>query len=195
MKIGAVTAHSYRIRTLKGTDVEMMDSSSLNTIIGIIAGIVSILTGVVALMQASKKKHEAESGPVPEPARPRKTVAPQKSENTASPVTKSKPATIKQEGLIKFVDDDAGYRKWIENNPQGFVVNTPRTPNPQYMALHRATCGHVSNFATREPGAFTERDYIKICSADVGHLGEWAKAHGRTDGSFTGNCNCKPVAQ
>ena len=69
-------------------------------------------------------------------------------------------------------------------------VNAEKGVSANYMALHKATCGHISNFASHEKGAFTERGYIKACSAEIAPLKDWAKAHGRKDGSFTGNCKC-----
>ena len=47
-------------------------------------------------------------------------------------------------------------------------MNVRQTFSSDYVVLHRATCPHVSG--PREPGAFTERDYRKLCGetlADV----------------------------
>jgi hypothetical protein len=93
-------------------------------------------------------------------------------------------------GVEEFSGDDKAYREWVTNHPQGFVINTNRGGNPEYMVLHKAKCGYVSNFDKREQGAFTERDLMKVCSTEVDPLREWAKAHGRLDGSFTGECKC-----
>ncbi|WP_395140423.1 hypothetical protein [Armatimonas sp.] len=96
-------------------------------------------------------------------------------------------------GTIEFSDSDVAYKKWVRENPTGFVINTNRTPNSSYMPVHRATCAHISNFDKRTPGAFTERSYIKICASHISLLQEWVKANGRPDGTFTGNCPCQTV--
>lgn len=38
--------------------------------------------------------------------------------------------------VVHFVDDDAGYLRWLVNNPRGYVVNAQRTPKPGYPILH-----------------------------------------------------------
>ncbi len=44
-------------------------------------------------------------------------------------------------GMERFVDDDPGYLDWLARHPDGFVVNTGRTPTAAYLMLHRAGCG------------------------------------------------------
>jgi hypothetical protein len=64
---------------------------------------------------------------------------------------------------IVFSGDDAAYLDWLAGNGEGFVVNgRKRRFDPKYLVLHRATCHSISG--EREPGAYTERDFIKICS-------------------------------
>jgi hypothetical protein len=70
--------------------------------------------------------------------------------------------------MIEFRDDEAGYLSWIASNPDGFVLNVRRTPDPDYVVLHRASCRSIST--TREPGAYTCRGYRKICAADMHEL-------------------------
>ncbi len=41
-------------------------------------------------------------------------------------------------------EDDSGYISWIENHPDGFVVNAHRKPIASYLRLHRATCFTIS---------------------------------------------------
>jgi len=98
------------------------------------------------------------------------------------------------ENVTVFVNDDIAYRAWIEAHPGGYVVNTDinsaRMPNPEYVALHRATCRFISNFDARETGAFTARGFIKVCADETAPLSKWTTAHGRADGSFTGKCRC-----
>ncbi len=90
---------------------------------------------------------------------------------------------------IEFINDESGYFDWLNNNQEGFVINTPRTKSPSYMMVHRGTCRHIKGYATNyREGAFTERDYIKICANTLDELIKWAKENGRPDGSFSGGC-------
>ena len=66
------------------------------------------------------------------------------------------------------------------------MANIRRRCSPDYVVLHRASCPHVSN--PRESGAYTERDYGKLCGPaldDIQHAPEYC---GRDKGSFTKRC-------
>lgn len=63
-----------------------------------------------------------------------------------------------------FVDDDAGYARWLADHPEGFVVNTYRTPSAGYLMLHRATCSSISGEPARGL-TFTGGEYIKVCGS------------------------------
>ena len=93
--------------------------------------------------------------------------------------------------LIRFDNDDAGYLAWLSWNNQGYVVNVRRRLTPDYVVLHRASCGSIS--ALREDGAYTERSYVKFCGRALPDIDEAPTACGRTRGSFTKRCSlCKP---
>jgi hypothetical protein len=62
--------------------------------------------------------------------------------------------------VICFRDDDPGFRRWREDNPDGFFLNTERNPGPGYLMLHRSGCPHF----THSPVHWT-KDYIKFCSS------------------------------
>jgi hypothetical protein len=88
--------------------------------------------------------------------------------------------------VVFFIDDDTGYLRWLANHTNGYVINTRRSASPAYMVLHRATCPTISDYAPRnQPGAFTERQYAKVCSEKLEDLRAWLQAHGRPDGTFT----------
>ncbi len=78
----------------------------------------------------------------------------------------------KQTQVIKFVNDDGGYKKWLEGHQSGFVVNCWKKPSPKYLVLHRAICGTIN---TDKRSNWTQTDYIKICSQDKAALREWVK--------------------
>ena len=62
-----------------------------------------------------------------------------------------------------FRDDDEGYRRWIAAHPEGYVVNTYRTPTAGYLMLHRAACRvGILPWQHRNP----TRAYTKWCSLD-----------------------------
>src|SRR5690348_1201619 len=64
--------------------------------------------------------------------------------------------------MIRFENDDAGYATWLKSHPTGFVLNYGRpTPEPDYLKLHRATCGAIR--PTR--GKNWTHLYGKACSA------------------------------
>ncbi len=94
-------------------------------------------------------------------------------------------------GGLALFDNDSAYHDWLVRNRDGYVVNVRRTLSSDYVVLHRATCPHVSG--PQEPGAFTERDYRKLCGetlADVLEAPTWC---GRAKGAFTIRCShCGP---
>ncbi len=97
--------------------------------------------------------------------------------------------------VFEFRNKDTEYLKWLAENPSGFVLNTRKTPDPNYMVLHKATCRTVCAYPNMEdnPGGFTEKSYVKIFAPIVADLREWAKAHGRKNGTFSKECGiCKP---
>ena len=86
-----------------------------------------------------------------------------------------------------FIDDDEGYLRWIEVNPEGFVVNSYKKPNPSYLVLHRATCAHICSEANTN---WTTTDYLKVCSPSVSALASWAEKE--VGGSLEPCQVCKP---
>lgn len=75
--------------------------------------------------------------------------------------------------ISQFRNDEKGYLRWVQDNPNGFVVNAdePAT-SPDYPMVHRASCGLVSS-PTRTN--YTTRRYFKTCSHNVRELEQWAK--------------------
>lgn len=92
-----------------------------------------------------------------------------------------------------FDSDDSVYLEWLTAHPKGFVINTRRRGDPEYIVLHRATCRTISRpTGEAPPGGFTERSYIKICAGSVEELRRWAALRGdltdrsRTRADFAG---------
>jgi hypothetical protein len=74
--------------------------------------------------------------------------------------------------VIIFIEEDEAYLHWIDDNQSGFVVNTYRRPSPAYLVLHRAICPRISTAARTN---WTTKQYIKVCSADLSQLRDWAQ--------------------
>lgn len=81
---------------------------------------------------------------------------------------------------VVFRADDEGYMDWLGGHPAGYVVNAERNPKPGYLKLHHASCRYISG-PSRSAGAWTERQYIKVCAADIDLLEHWGR--GRCVGS------------
>lgn len=93
--------------------------------------------------------------------------------------------------MVHFDGDDGAYFAWLVRNPEGFVVNVRRRCSPDYVVLHRASCGHVAN--PREEGAYTERGYGKLCASTREDILDAPTYCGRTKGCFTKKCaHCRP---
>jgi hypothetical protein len=94
--------------------------------------------------------------------------------------------------MVHFLNDDPGFLAWTAANPNGFVLNVRRRPDPNYVVLHRATCKSISN-ERHAPDAFTGRGYRKICASSVAELQKAAQSEGRSNGSFSKRCSlCQP---
>lgn len=94
--------------------------------------------------------------------------------------------------VLEFDGDDDGYFDWLAVYPDGYVVNARRKRSPDYVVLHRATCGSISNRLV-ESGAYTARGYIKFCGETLADVAVVPTLCGRTHGSFTKRCGfCKP---
>lgn len=75
--------------------------------------------------------------------------------------------------ILQFDNNDTGFLQWMQEHPQGFVVNTERSDGSHLAVLHCARCHHITSMKSLEPGAYTEREYIKICSDDGSTLKSW----------------------
>jgi len=94
-----------------------------------------------------------------------------------------------------FQDNDAGYLLWTKANPNGFVVNTRRRSDPEYLVLHRASCPTVlvHRGMDQNPGGFTERGYQKICGKTVQELRAHLSLETGRSSPFTKRCTrCNP---
>jgi hypothetical protein len=65
-----------------------------------------------------------------------------------------------------------GYLDWLNHHPDGFVINTGRTPSAAYLMLHRASCGTISGRPTS--GTTFMGEYAKVCG-ERNELEEFAR--------------------
>jgi len=73
-----------------------------------------------------------------------------------------------------FRDDDAGYLAWVGEHRHGFVLNAARSPRPEYLILHRASCRTITGRPTR--GGPWTGPYIKVCADDCLQIAAWTGA-------------------
>jgi hypothetical protein len=64
-------------------------------------------------------------------------------------------------GMQRFVDDDRGYVEWLDHHPDGFVINTGRTPSAAFLMLHHASCAAITGKPAR--GTSFTGEYTKVC--------------------------------
>lgn len=166
-------------------DKNKMDPNWIN----ISAGVITVITGFITIINAFKPKPKAGNGADTSGNKKGKAT---KLTAVAIPKVATTPlATVP--GVQEFSGDDEGYQNWVTNHLQGYVINTYQNANAtqaNYMSLHQASCRHISNFEGGNSGAFTAGQYMKVCATDVASLRDWVKVHGRDDGSFTGKCHC-----
>lgn len=94
--------------------------------------------------------------------------------------------------MFVFNNDEQSYLDYVRKNPRGYVLNVRKEPDPEYVILHRASCGLITS-DKRDYGGYTMRNYKKICSTNIDDLKLAAKQEGRNDGSFSKRCKlCKP---
>jgi hypothetical protein len=95
-----------------------------------------------------------------------------------------------QQAVVFATDEE--WLRWATEHPGGYVLNIRTNYSPDYVVLHRATCGKVTS-ETVVPGAYCERGYRKVGALNVQSLSDWSRSIGRADGSFSRRCGmCRP---
>ncbi|MGH2560168.1 MAG: hypothetical protein ACRDJH_13985 [Thermomicrobiales bacterium] len=89
--------------------------------------------------------------------------------------------------MQQFIDDESGYLIWLSRHPNGYVVNAERVPRPNYLILHRATCGTISGMPAR--GRFWSCDYSKTCNTSLEELAMWARQGVGGEATACGQCH------
>jgi hypothetical protein len=80
--------------------------------------------------------------------------------------------------IRQFRDDDYGYLSRAAAHPAGFVLNLQRSLNSSDARLHCAHCRTINGVPAR--GKTWTGPYIKVCSASLADLHDWAGVHLRS---------------
>lgn len=102
---------------------------------------------------------------------------------TAGSTLLTKRPSVPSIELEIFRDDDEAYVAWLAAHQDGFVLNMARSPRPDYLILHRATCRTISGRPTR--GGPWTGPYVKGCSDDELVIAAWC---GRELGAVPRRC-------
>src|SRR5580765_7693136 len=93
---------------------------------------------------------------------------------------------------IVFDQSDSDYLKWLDLNPQGFVIAIKRKGSSSYLRFHKATCSSIRDGNNeKSPGGYTERVYIKVASLSAQELREWVSSE-RPKAIWNACSHCKP---
>ena len=99
--------------------------------------------------------------------------------------------------IFKNMPNDDDYIKWIDENPNGFVLNIDQTKDPSkiwkdYPKIHFANCNQLN----KRPGRTTGK-YFKVCSNSIEELEKWSLDEYRRELTPCGTCkkNGLPVGR
>ncbi|MCS3822653.1 hypothetical protein [Salinibacter ruber] len=76
-----------------------------------------------------------------------------------------------------FDSGDEPYKKWLQNHPEGYVLNTRRSSDTTHVIFHRSGCSEITKIKTGEAGGFTKRKNIKVCAEETDPLVQWMVEH------------------
>ena len=79
----------------------------------------------------------------------------------------------KKTAMAYFDNDETGYREWVKNYPEGFVLVSGNPPAPNYITIHRADCHTINPAMATHKDYWTIR-YVKVCEDALDGLTEWA---------------------
>ena len=90
-------------------------------------------------------------------------------------------------GVSWFSNDEAGYSRWLDEHPAGYVLNCEHVPSHRYLVLHRASCATISGRPTR--GTTWTVAYAKACAESALHLEHWVEGLTGAQLSRCGRCH------
>lgn len=99
--------------------------------------------------------------------------------------------------IFKNMPNDDEFIGWIDENPNGFVLNIDQTKDPSkiwkdYPKIHFANCSQLN----KRPGRTTGK-YFKVCSNSIEELEKWSLDEYRRELTLCGACkkNGLPVGR
>ncbi len=89
---------------------------------------------------------------------------------------------------------DTPFLEWMNDNPNGFVINTESRAASRLAFLHQSKCPHIAGLAVgHRSDAFTRYEYIKVCSNDEIELLVWIFENRPNAKGFSNLCKtCVP---
>ncbi len=93
--------------------------------------------------------------------------------------------------IFKNMPNDDEFIEWIDENPNGFVLNIDQTKDPSkiwkdYPKIHFANCSQLN----KRPGRTTGK-YFKVCSNSIEELEKWSLDEYRRELTLCGACKKK----
>lgn len=82
-----------------------------------------------------------------------------------------------QSNYLVFDGNDEPYFDWMEEHPEGFILNVIRSSIIGPIVVHRSNCGHIRRGPGMDAGAFTTRGQFKVASLEINALLNWSKYH------------------
>ncbi len=103
------------------------------------------------------------------------------------------------QGLMNYVvfdSSDAPYLRWLQEHPNGYVLNTRGGKGSRFAMVHRAACPHISRQDIMEADAFTGRLDIKVGATSIDGLLEFLMAYKTVDQGVLEPCgSCKATTE
>ncbi|MBL7794763.1 MAG: hypothetical protein JNK77_20675 [Saprospiraceae bacterium] len=97
--------------------------------------------------------------------------------------------------MVRIFDqgNDQAYFDWMNENPNGFVLNMRRGEGNSFFMIHRSGCSHISPFSQYDDKAYTGKVWIKIVSNDVAEIEKYcAENYKKFPGTFRVCKHCRP---
>jgi hypothetical protein len=91
--------------------------------------------------------------------------------------------------IAYFKNDDYGFKRWLRDNPDGYVYNDFGGSNIAHKKLHSSQCRLLQSVYGLDGGT----NVRKVCSSDLDELVEWAdKFRGPEGEGYTPCSTCHP---
>lgn len=92
-----------------------------------------------------------------------------------------------------FHEDDTAYHAWMEDHPDGFVLNAGRSPSSTFAVFHESGCSHIGRYSEKWQDRSYTNPKIKVCSTSSDALRHWVRDKRRRAAENARRCkDCKP---